>query len=231
MQEELLSSPILFYISLAPSFKMESLSPKARCNLNASRGNALGHSLNSLLPQGMTQPNMGRSVRRFKLDKIGFLGDVSKFFNSSYLDSSSYKYNMVCIRNKLGEVEDFVCARLFYGLASSTSLAEMGMKLICEQAIKNCSLCGGTKDNDNMDTDDCEGLAHVFQDLINNLYVDDVFLGASSTKHAKELMEYISITPKPTHTTLSQDLFIMASSSEGPLLNRRMSSQCRMERK
>ena len=106
MQEELLNSPILFYISLAPSFKMESLSTKARCNLNASRGNALGHSLNSLLPQGMTQPNMSRSVRRFKLDKIGFLGDVSKFFNSSYLDSSSYKYNMLCYRNKQGEVED-----------------------------------------------------------------------------------------------------------------------------
>ena len=35
MQKELLNSPILFYISLAPSFKMESLSTKARCNLNA----------------------------------------------------------------------------------------------------------------------------------------------------------------------------------------------------
>ena len=102
MQKELLNSPILFYISLAPSFKMESLSTKARCNLNASCGNALGHSLNSLLPQGMTQPNMSRSVRRFKLDKIGFLGDVSNFFNSSYLDSSSYKYNMLYYRKLTG---------------------------------------------------------------------------------------------------------------------------------
>ena len=95
MQKELLSSPILFYISLAPSFKMESLSTKAHCNLNASRSNALGNSLNSLLPQGLTTPNMSGSVRRFRLDKIGFLGDVSKFFNSRYLDSSSYKYNML----------------------------------------------------------------------------------------------------------------------------------------
>ena len=62
MQQDLLDSPVLFYISLAPSFKMESLSTKARCNLNASRNNKLGHSLNSLLPNGLTTPNMGRSV-------------------------------------------------------------------------------------------------------------------------------------------------------------------------
>ena len=124
---------------------------------------------------------MSRSVRRFKLDKIGFLGDVSMFFNSSYLDSSSYKYNMLCYRNSSGEAEDFVCARLFYGLSSSTSLAEMGMRLICEQAIKECKLCGGSKDNNNMDTEDCEGIAHMFQDMLTNIYVDDVFLGASST--------------------------------------------------
>ena len=113
MQEELLNTPILFYISLAPSFKMESLSTKARINLNASRSNALGHSLNSLLPQGLTTPNMSRSVRRFRLDKMGFLGDVSKFFNSSYLDSRSYKYNVLVYRNSKGDAEDFVCAHLF----------------------------------------------------------------------------------------------------------------------
>ena len=62
IQQDLLDSPVLFYISLAPSFKMESLSPKARCNLNASRNNKLGHSLNSLLPNGLTTPIMGRSV-------------------------------------------------------------------------------------------------------------------------------------------------------------------------
>ena len=186
MQKELLNSPILFYISLALSFKMESVSTKAHCNLNASRGNTLGHSLNSLLPQGLTTPNMSRSVRRFRLDKIDFLGDVSKFFNSSYLDSSSYKYNMLRYRNASGEAEDFVCARLFYGLSSSTSLAEMGMRLICEQAIKEYKLCGGSKDNADMETKVCEGLAHVFQDMLTNIYVDDVFLGASSTQQAKD---------------------------------------------
>ena len=120
---------------------------------------------------------MSRSVRRFRLDKIGFLGDVSKFFNSSYLDSSSYKNNMLVYRNSQGEVEDFVCARLFYGLSSSTSLAEMGMKLICEQAIKECELCGGTKNTEDIEIEDCEALAHIFQDMLTNIYVDDVFLG------------------------------------------------------
>ena len=109
------------------------------------------------------------------------MGYVSKFFNSSYLDSSSYKYNMLVYRNSKGDAEDFVCTRLFYGLSSSTSLAEMGMKLICEQAIKECELCGGTKHNEDMETEDCEGLAHIFQDMRTNIYVDDVFLGASST--------------------------------------------------
>ena len=57
----------------------------------------------------------------------------------------------------------------------------MGMKLICEQAIKECELCGGTKNNEDMETEDCEGLPHIFQDMLTNIYVDDVFLGVSST--------------------------------------------------
>ena len=69
----------------------------------------------------------------------------------------------------------------------------MGMKLICEQAIKECELCCGTKNNQDMETEDCEGLAHIFQDMLTNIYVDDVFLGASSTQHAKDLMKYINL--------------------------------------
>ena len=44
-----------------------------------------------------------------------------------------------------------------------------------------------------METEDCKGLAHVFQDMLSNIYVDDVFLGASSTQHANDLMEYIDM--------------------------------------
>ena len=57
----------------------------------------------------------------------------------------------------------------FYGLSSATRLAEMGMKLICEQAIKECELCCGTKNNQDMETEDCEGLAHIFQDMLTNI--------------------------------------------------------------
>ena len=67
------------------------------------------------------------------------------------------------------------------------SLAEIGMKLICEQAIKECELCGGTKNNEDIETEDCKGLAHIFQDMLTNIYVDDVFLGAKDIQHARTL--------------------------------------------
>ena len=44
-----------------------------------------------------------------------------------------------------------------------------------------------------METEDCEGLAHIFQDILTNIYMDDVFLGASSFQHAKDLMKYIDL--------------------------------------
>ena len=59
---------------------------------------------------------------------------------------------------------------------------------------KRClRLCGGSKNNEDMETENCEGLAHIFQDMLTNIYVDEMFLGASSTQHAKDLMKYIDL--------------------------------------
>ena len=59
----------------------------------------------------------------------------------------------------------------------------MGMKLICDQGIKECELCKGNNNNDDKDIEDCANLAH--QDLIDNIYVDDVFLGAKAMPKAQ----------------------------------------------
>ena len=69
----------------------------------------------------------------------------------------------------------------------------MGMKLICEQAIKECELCSGTKNNEDKETEEREGLAHIFKDMLTNIYVDDMFLGAKDMPHAKALMNYIDL--------------------------------------
>ena len=116
VQERINKSPVHFYISIAPSFKSSSLSTSARCNLNASRNNFLGNSLNSVLPSGLSKPNMAKSIRRWKLNKIGILADISKFFNSAYLETSSFAYNMVVFRpdgNINLPAKDYVASRLF----------------------------------------------------------------------------------------------------------------------
>ena len=192
IQQKINESPVHFYISIAPSFKSSSLSTTARCNLNASRHNFLGHSLNSILPTGLSKPNMARSIRRWRLNKVGILADLSKFFNSAYLETSSLCYNMIVFRTN-GDIsqpaKDYVCSRLFYGLTSSTALAQIGLELIAEQEEKECIMCNSSNKDDSTT---CPGLAHQFADLVRYIFVDDIFYSCQSQQEADVLMEYIT---------------------------------------
>jgi hypothetical protein len=192
IQHKISNSPVHFYISIAPSFKSSSLSTTARCNLNASRNNFLGNSLNSILPTGLSKPNMARSLRRWRLNKTGLLADLSKFFNSAYLETNSMCYNMVVFRkdgdpNK--QAVDYVCSRLFYGLTSSTALAQLGLELIAEEEVKGCKLCSSKS---KQEKDKCTGLPHQFKDLVSFIFVDDIFYSVDGQQEADLLMEFIS---------------------------------------
>ena len=133
---------------------------------------------------------MAKSVRRWKLNKVGVLADISKFFNSAYLETNSFAYNMIVFR-KDGNVNeaatDYVASRLFYGLTSSTSLAQIGLELIAEAEEKLCQLC-----NDHEDKTQCPGLVHEFVRLVNDIYVDDIFWSSENDDKAQELMSYVS---------------------------------------
>ena len=187
-QQKITDSPVHFYISIAPSFKSSSLSTTARCNLNASRNNFLGNSLNSILPTGLSKPNMARSIRRWRLNKTGILADLSKFFNSAYLETSSLCYNMLVFRpdgdpNK--PAQDFVCSRLFYGLTSSTALAQLGLELIAAEEVKECEICSSSNKDDK---ENCPGLAHQFEDQVKYIFVNEIFYSCKNQEDADLLM-------------------------------------------
>ena len=192
IQQKISNSPVHFYISIAPSFKSSSLSTTARCNLNASRNNFLGNSLNSILPTGLSKPNMARSIRRWRLNKTGILADLSKFFNSAYLETNSLCYNMLVFR-KDGDINkpamDYVCSRLFYGLTSSTALAQLGLELIAAEEVKECTLCSSSSKDDK---EKFTGLAHKFEDLVSFIFVDDIFYSCQDQEEADLLMDFIT---------------------------------------
>ena len=103
---------------------------------------------------------MAKSIRRWRLNRVGILADLSKFFNSAYLETGSLCYNMIVFRPN-GDIsqpaKDYVCSRLFYGLSSSTALAQIGLELIAEQEEKECIMCFNSNKDDKTT---CPGLAH-----------------------------------------------------------------------
>ena len=80
-----------------------------------------------------------------------------------------------------------MASRLFYGLTSSTSLAQIGLELIAENEEKQCPLC-----KDHKNTTQCPGLSHEFARLVSDIYVDDIFWSSKDEETAQQLMDYVT---------------------------------------
>ena len=181
VKEEILRSPVQHYLSFAPAYK-SSLSTKARCALNASRVNINGVSLNDLLPTGLTQPDLAKSFRRFRQRKYAFVADISKYFNSSFMSTESYKFNLcvwIADCDIMAPPQVYALSRLFYGFRCSSRLAHLAVELIGEYAESHCDQgCGGSVAK----KEHCPGLAHRYVEVLSYLYVDDLFNCAKRRK-------------------------------------------------
>ena len=177
---------------VAPSFK-EKLSTACRSNINTSKNTRLGSCLNDLLPTGSTHPCMARSFRRFRLSKVAFIGDIAKFFNSVYLSQESMPYSLLVMRLPSGTKNDppetYVTTRLMYGIECSTTIAPTALQILMEEELKECK-CQG---QENLALT-CQGMAHLLNDVISTIYVDDLFNGQKNLQKAKDLMDYIDRT-------------------------------------
>ena len=161
--------------------------------MNASKNTRLGSCLNDLLPTGSAHPCMARSFRCFRLSKVAFIGDIAKFFNSVYLSQESMPYSLFVMRlpsgTKADPAETYITTRLMYGIKCSTTIAQTALQIILEEELKECE-CQG---QDNLAAT-CPGKAHLLNDVISTIYVDDLFNGRNSLQKAKELMNYINQT-------------------------------------
>ena len=163
---------------------------------------------------------MARSLRRWRLNQTGLLADLSKFFNSAYLETNSMCYNMVVFRkdgdpNK--QAVDYVCSRLFYGLTSSTALAQLGLELIANEEVKGCKLCSNKSKDDK---EKCTGLPHQFKDLVSFIFVDDIFYSVHGQEEADLLMDFVSTAlEKYSYKIKGWNFSLKKNSPEDPCLD------------
>ena len=61
---------------------------------------------------------------------------------------------------------------MMYGIKSSATIAQTALQIILEEELKECD-CKG---QENLATT-CLGMAHILNDVISTIYVDDLFNG------------------------------------------------------
>ena len=90
IQKEIWGAPILNFVSVAPAWKLQSLSTKCRAALNfGKRSKKSGLSLNDISVGGRAPLDMSRTARFFKSKKGLAVGDISKFFQQVFISKSS----------------------------------------------------------------------------------------------------------------------------------------------
>ena len=78
---------------------------------------------------------------------------------------------------------------MMYGIKCSTTIAQTALQIILEEELKECD-CKG---QENL-APTCPGMAHLLNDVISTIYVDDLFNDQDDLQKAKDLMGYIDRT-------------------------------------
>ena len=198
MKEEILSAPIVNYLSVAPSYKESSLSTKARTAVNGSKkGGKYKKSLNDNQPAGNNELDMSRTFRQFKVQKIAGCGDIKKFYFAIHINKRSLPLQLLLWRKDLevtNKVQIYCIPRLQYGLTASAKLACLGLQLICSYGESLCPLCEGKESFFNMKQGKlvikCTDVSHKFSKLVSKSYVDDIIFCSDSVDEFKQLTNY-----------------------------------------
>ena len=138
------------FLSLAPSFKVSSLSTKCRCAVNGSKLNRNQVSLNDLTLTGRNNLDMPRVFRKFRAFKHAICSDVSKYYNATYLDQESIPFQLISYREGCelnGKWVTYLISRLTYGIRSAAFLSQEAMKLILQFHRIHCDCYTPSKDD------------------------------------------------------------------------------------
>ena len=141
LQDTIMSNKNRHFLSLAPAFKSSSVNTKIRCCLNASKNNLRNVSLNSITYRGLNDLDLSRSFRKFRVFPYGLVGDISRFYNGTLLESESYAYQLISYRKECkpdGEWETYVTSKLSFGIASAAFIATAAITLILDFFRTKC---------------------------------------------------------------------------------------------
>ena len=141
LQDTIMNNKNRHFLSLAPAFKSSSVNTKIRCCLNASKENLRKVSLNSITYKGLNDLDLSRSFRKFRAFPYGVVGDISRFYNGTLLESESYAYQLISYRKDCkpnGEWETYVTSKLSFGIASAAFIATAAITLILDFFRTKC---------------------------------------------------------------------------------------------
>ena len=113
-----------------------SISTPCRLVFDASLSTSTGVSLNELIAKGINSMNkLIEILVRWTAHKCGFHTDIQKMYTAVILQNSHWRYQMYLWRDDLCMVRPpqwKVIKTLIYGVRSSGSLAERGLRLTAE---------------------------------------------------------------------------------------------------
>ncbi|XP_076301651.1 uncharacterized protein LOC143219634 [Lasioglossum baleicum] len=156
------------YIPHRAVVREESLTTKLRVVFNASHKTSSGYSLNDLLLQGpKLQHDITKILLRWRLYEYVFVADIEKMFRQILLHADDRKYQCILWNNMTtNELEAYELNTVTYGTTSAPYLSMRVIRELNNLEGANFPLAAPA--------------------LEENIYVDDVFLGAPDRKLLEE---------------------------------------------
>ena len=135
----ILRNEVQYFIPWRSVWNSISLSTPCRLVLDASQAGKTGVSLNSLLAKGINSMNrLVEILIRWTMHEWAFNTDIQKMYNAIRLDKSHWCYEMYLWDNELDKERLpswKVIKTLIYGVKSSGSQAERGLRLTAEKCV------------------------------------------------------------------------------------------------
>ena len=126
-------SKVNYFIPVSIAYKETSVSTPARITMDASSKTASSHSLNSLLPVGSNTFNIAKLVQAWRMRKVGFFTDISKFYNSFLLEKQFWPLQQMLWDENLdpdATPTSYYVVTLIYGVSCVASLTEIGLEML-----------------------------------------------------------------------------------------------------
>ena len=125
------ASKVNYFIPVSIAYKESSVSTPARITMDASSRTSSSYSLNSLLPVGSNSFNIAKLIQAWRLGRIGFFSDISKFYNSFSLEAEFWPLQQMLWEESLDPdlpPTSYYIVTLIYGVSCVAGLTEIGLE-------------------------------------------------------------------------------------------------------